>query len=80
MAKAELKTKKNETSVKDFLNSIAVEQQHKDSFTILQMMQKATGDEPKMWGSAIIGFGHVLLKYESGREMTKFSKTWVGLG
>src|SRR5437867_1236887 len=72
MAKAELKTKKNEASVEDFLNTIKDEQQRKDSFTILQMMKKATGDEPRMWGSAIIGFGNVQLKYESGRELDWF--------
>lgn len=72
MAKAELKTKKNEASVKDFLNAIKDEQQRNDSFTILQLMQKATGDEPKMWGSGIIGFGNVHLKYESGRELDWF--------
>ena len=72
MAKAELKTKKNEASVEDFLNAVKDEQQRKDSLTILQMMKKATGDEPKMWGSAIIGFGNVHLKYESGRELDWF--------
>jgi len=72
MAKAELKTKKNETSVKDFLNSIKEEQKREDSFTILKMMEKATGDPPKMWGTAIIGFGNVQLKYESGRELDWF--------
>lgn len=72
MAKAVLKTKKNEASAEDFLNTIKDEQQRKDSFTILQMMKKATGDEPKMWGTAIIGFGNVHLKYESGRELDWF--------
>lgn len=72
MAKAELKTKKNEASVEDFLNAVKDEQQRKDSFTILQMMKKATGSEPKMWGPSIIGFGNVHLKYESGRELDWF--------
>ena len=31
-------------------------------------MKKASGFEPKMWGSAIIGFGSYHYKYESGRE------------
>ncbi|MEP7128880.1 MAG: DUF1801 domain-containing protein [Chitinophagales bacterium] len=72
MAKAELKTKKNESSVDDFLKTVKAEQQRKDSIAILQMMKKATGDEPKMWGAAIIGFGNVHLKYESGRELDWF--------
>ena len=72
MAKAELKTKKTQASVEDFLNGVKDEQQRKDSFAILQMMKKVTGDQPKMWGSAIIGFGNVQLKYESGRELNWF--------
>ena len=72
MAKSELKTKKNEASVEDFLNAIKDERQRNDSFTILQMMKKATGEEPKMWGPSIIGFGNVHLKYESGRELDWF--------
>src|SRR5205809_6219421 len=73
MAKAELKTKKNEASVEGFLNAIKDEQKRKDSFTILQMMQKATGEKPKLWGASIIGFGNVHLKYESGRELDWFT-------
>jgi Domain of unknown function (DU1801) len=31
-------------------------------------MQKATGEKPKMWGPAIVGFGSYHYKYDSGRE------------
>ena len=72
MAKAKLKTNKTNLSVKDFLNTVKEDQKRGDSFAILEMMQKATSDEPKMWGSAIIGFGDVTLKYESGRELDWF--------
>ena len=72
MAKAKLKTKKTEASVEDFLNGVKDEQQRNDSFTILAMMKKATGEDGKMWGPGIIGFGNVLLKYESGRELDWF--------
>jgi hypothetical protein len=72
VAKAVLKTQKTESSVDDFLNSIKDEQQRNDSIAIVKLMQQATGDKPKMWGAAIIGFGNVLLKYESGRELDWF--------
>jgi hypothetical protein len=68
MAKYELKTKKNESSVEEFLNNITDEQKRKDSFEILDMMKKATKSEPKMWGSAIIGFGDYHYKSASGQE------------
>ncbi len=69
---AELKTKLNKASVTDFLNSIKDEQKRADSFEILKLMQQVTKQEPKMWGSSIIGFGNVHLKYESGRELDWF--------
>jgi uncharacterized protein DUF1801 len=65
---AELKTKVNNASVVKFLASINNEQQRKDSFEILELMKKATGNEPNMWGDAIIGFGTYHYKYASGRE------------
>ena len=69
MAKtAELKTKVNDASVTDFLRSVADEQKRKDSFEILKIMKQITKEEPKMWGSSIVGFGSYHYKYESGRE------------
>jgi hypothetical protein len=32
------------------------------------MMEKVSGSEPVMWGSAIVGFGSYHYVYESGRE------------
>ena len=69
MAKtADVKTKKNEASVESFLNTIKDEEVRRDCFEIAQMMKKASKEEPKMWGSSIIGFGEYHYKYESGRE------------
>jgi hypothetical protein len=65
---AEIKTTVNDASVEDFLNKVENDQKRKDSFEILEMMQQVTKQEPKMWGSAIIGFGSYHYKYESGRE------------
>ena len=69
---AELKTKQNEASVNDFINSIAEEQKRKDLDAIKDLMEKATKAKAKMWGSAIIGFGDRLLVYESGRKLDWF--------
>ena len=69
---AELKTKLNDASVTDFLNGIKDEGKRTDSFEIVKMMQQVTKQEPKMWGSSIVGFGNVHLKYESGRELDWF--------
>ena len=66
---AELKTKKTEASVEDFLNTIKDEQTRQDCFEIAKMMKHVTRSEPKMWGSSIVGFGSRHLKYASGREL-----------
>jgi len=65
---AELKTRPNDTSVEEFLNGVADEQKREDCFTIVELMKKATGAEPKMWGDSIVGFGTYHYKYASGRE------------
>ena len=72
MAKAQNKTQKTDDSVEKFLNTIKEETKRNDCFEIVKFMQKISGDEPNMWGSAIIGFGNVHLKYESGRELDWF--------
>ena len=65
---AELKTKKTEASVENFLNSLVSEQTRKDCFEIVKIMKQATKEEPKMWGASIVGFGSYHYKGASGRE------------
>ena len=65
---AKIKTKETKASVEDFINSVKDEVKRKDSLAILKLMQKATKEKPKMWGSSIVGFGSYHYKYESGRE------------
>lgn len=65
---AELKTKKSDASVEDFLNGIPDEKKRQDSFAILALMKEVTQAEPKMWGDSIVGFGHYRYKYATGRE------------
>lgn len=69
MAKAELKTQKTEASVADFIDSLESETVRDDCRKLIELMQKATNAEPKIWGENIIGFGYRLLKYASGREL-----------
>ncbi|NPE30541.1 DUF1801 domain-containing protein [Methanococcoides sp. SA1] len=64
---AELKTRKNEASVEDFINSVEDEKKRTDSLAIMDLMQEVTGEEPAMWGNSIVGFGSYTYKYASGR-------------
>lgn len=68
MANAELKTKVNDSSVKEFIDSVTEGQKREDSYALIKIMQNISGHPPKMWGSSIIGFDQYHYKYESGRE------------
>jgi len=72
---AELKTKKTEASVEDFLNKIKDQDVRQDCFEIAKIMKLATRSDGKMWGSSIVGFGSRHLKYASGRELD-----WMVIG
>jgi len=74
---AEAKTKLTEKSVDSFIATVEDDKVREDCYTIINLMEKVTGEKPKMWGSAIVGFGKYTYKYESGRSgeicMTGFS-------
>ncbi len=64
----ENKTKVNDASVMDFLESVENEKRKADSLAVLKMMKRLTKEAPKMWGTALVGFGTYHYKYPSGRE------------
>ncbi len=74
MAKpAVIKTVETEQSVADFINAIENETKRNDSLVILEMMQKATKEEPKVWANGSVGFGNVLITSPtSGRQVEWF--------
>lgn len=72
---AELKTKANNNSVSDFINTIGDEQKRNDSFVICDMMEEVCQAKPVMWGDAIIGFGNKDLVYPDGRRID-----WMVMG
>jgi hypothetical protein len=65
---AEPKTTPNDGDVVAFLNQVENEAKRQDCFAILELMRQATGEQPIMWGDAIIGFGSYHYRYASGRE------------
>jgi len=66
---AKNKTTETESSVADFINNfVDNEAKRNDAFELVQIMNQATGFEPKMWGPSIIGFGSYHYKYASGHE------------
>jgi len=68
-----IKTKPTAESVVDFINNVMDEQKRNDSFVLLEMMKKASGEEPVLWSSSIIGFGDKRYKSAAtGREVDWF--------
>ena len=66
----EIKTKPTSSSVEDFIKAVPDEQKRKDSMVLLELMKKATGEEPVLWSNSIIGFGNKRYKSPAtGREV-----------
>jgi len=65
---AELKTKATGKSVEGFLDSVKDPTRREDCRRVAAIMTKATGAPPRMWGSAIVGFGDYRYRYASGKE------------
>jgi hypothetical protein len=61
-------TRETDASVQDFLDTVENECRRIDARELLELMQRVTGMQPKMWGPAIIGFGSYHYQYDSGRE------------
>src|SRR4030067_2238394 len=73
---AELKTKETKASVEKFLNTIPDEKRCDDCFKILDLMKQVTKEEPKMWGTSIVGFG----KYHYKSERSSQEGDWFITG
>lgn len=65
---AQNKTAATQQSVETFISRVEDETKRDDSHELLKIFKGATGEEAKMWGSSIIGFGSYHYKYESGHE------------
>lgn len=63
-----LKTLVNDASVTDFIESVTDETKRKDSYVLLKLFEKITGEKPKMWGTSIIGFGSYHYKSERSKQ------------
>ncbi|MGD0865015.1 MAG: DUF1801 domain-containing protein [Rhizomicrobium sp.] len=65
---AENKTRATKASVAAFVDGIAEPAKRADAKALVELMQKATGEKPAMWGPSIIGFGSYHYVYDSGHE------------
>jgi hypothetical protein len=65
---AETKTRPTGASVDAYLASRASPEQLADCKAIMAMCKRVTGQQPKMWGPSIVGYGSYTYRYESGHS------------
>jgi len=68
MANFQNKTQPTEASVDEFLASVENDKRREDALELNELLKKATGAKPEMWGSSIVGFGTLHYVSPGGRE------------
>ena len=59
---------KTENSVENYIASLLDEQLITDSRVLLEIMERISGHDPKLWNAGTLGFDMYHYKYDSGRE------------
>lgn len=62
------KTVETKASVDVFLRGVKDPVRRADCQVLVDLMRRVSGEEPRMWGPSIVGFGSYHYRYDSGRE------------
>ncbi|MDE2726707.1 MAG: DUF1801 domain-containing protein [Gemmatimonadota bacterium] len=65
---SDIKTRPTDASVEVFIDAVDHPRRREDARTLLELMQRVTGEEPVMWGPSIVGYGSYHYRYASGQE------------
>jgi len=65
---SENKTQPTKASVEAFVEAVDGDDRRRDCRALVDLMREVTGEEPRMWGESMVGFGQYHYKYASGRE------------
>lgn len=65
---SELKTKKNNLSVRAFLDAIEDDAKRRDAKAMAKLLRAVTGKTAKMWGTSIVGYDSYHYEYASGQS------------
>ncbi len=66
---AEVKTQITDVDPADFIAGVEPHAKCEDAKVLDAMFRRVTGEEPKMWGPTIIGYGEYRTTYDSGRKV-----------
>lgn len=64
----ENKTRPTHLSVDAFIDALTDPARRSDVRELVELMQRTSGEKPKLWGPSIVGFGSYHYRYDSGRE------------
>ena len=64
---AEQKTRPTGASVDAYLAARGSDEQQADCRALMKILRRVTGQQPRMWGPSIVGYGVHTYAYESGR-------------
>lgn len=63
------KTKKGVApDYRSVLNAVSDPARRKDAYALAALMKRVTGEKPRLWSGAIIGFGEYHYRYPTGHE------------
>ena len=62
------KTIPTQSSLDEFIDTVENPDRRADAKQLLALMQEVTGEQPRMWGPSMIGFGSYHYKYATGHE------------
>ena len=65
---AEAKTKPTKVSVASYIKRLPDERTRADCLTLVELMEKVTGEKAVMWGPSIVGFGTHRRTYANGTQ------------
>ena len=65
---SEIKTRPTDASVEAFIDAVDHPRRREDARTLLDLIQRVTGEQPVMWGPSIVGYGSYHYRYASGQE------------
>ena len=66
---AEPKTRPTGASVPEFLAAVSDETRRTDALALVRILGEATGAEPTLWGTNIVGFGSRPIVYADGKAL-----------
>jgi hypothetical protein len=64
----EMKTVVTDADVAEFIEAVPHPVRRQDARVLVELMTRVTGEQPRMWGPSIIGFGSYHYRYATGRE------------